>query len=277
MSALYDFLFMYVVPALGTLPFAFGMAEGDGDEDRDEDPDLESKIEDKLEDVMPEEALEAFKDQASETGSMEAFAKMLYNENQSLREKRRKLQQRINRLEENGPEDAVVLDSDVAEKLSERLPEGKGIEDLPEFLDEAYKAIDQLHETKKKERRQKAADVADVDEEALGDLEPEADFEIRTVEDEDSGEEVQQALIDTGDDKKPLSDYLEETYPSFETVLFDSSGSEDESEDESGPSVPGPSGDEDEDVDATEEGGDDVVQSWRESQNFAVPEVEGEE
>ena len=279
MTALYDFLLAYVVPAFGVLPFAFGMAKGDQEgEESDEgesSSNLEEKIENKLEDVMPEEALEAFRDQSQSTGDMETFAKMLYNENQSLREERRQLNQEINRLETEGPDDKTVLDPETAEEIESRLPDGKDVSDLPEFLDKAYDAIQRLDQQKKQERIEKAAEAAGVNAEALKDLEPDAKYSIAEVEDEDSGETEKQAMIEVDGKETPLGEYLSDTYPAFETVLF---GSSDEEESEgSAPSVPGPSGDNDEDVDASEEGGDEVVDQWMESQGFATPEPAGED
>lgn len=282
MTALYDFLLMYVAPALGMLPFAFGMAEGDqeGEEsDKGENsPDLEEKIENKLEDVMPEEALEAFRDQSQSTGDMETFAKMLYNENQSLREERRQLKQEKNRLETEGPEDKTVLDPDTAEEISSRLPDGKDVSDLPDFLDKAYDAIKELDQQKKQERIEQAASAAGVNPEALKDLEPDAEYSIAEVEDEDSGETEKQAMIEVDGEETPLGEYLSDTYPAFENVLFETGDNEEESDD-STVSVPGPgpSGDNDEDVDASEEGEDDTVNQWMESQNFAAPEPAGED
>jgi len=282
MTALYDFLLMYVAPALGMLPFAFGMAEGDqeGEEsDKGENsPDLEEKIENKLEDVMPEEALEAFRDQSQSTGDMETFAKMLYNENQSLREERRQLKQEKNRLETEGPEDKTVLDPDTAEEISSRLPDGKDVSDLPDFLDKAYDAIKELDQQKKQKRIEQAASAAGVNADALKNLEPDAEYSIAEVEDEDSGETEKQAMIEVDGEETPLGEYLSDTYPAFENVLFETGDNEEESDD-STVSVPGPgpSGDNDEDVDASEEGEDDTVNQWMESQNFAAPEPAGED
>jgi len=277
MTALYDFLLMYVAPALGMLPFAFGMAEADQEgEESDEgenSPDLEEKIENKLEDVMPEEALEAFRDQSESTGDMETFAKMLYNENQSLREERRKLKQEKNRLQAEGPEDKTVLDPDTAEEISSRLPDGKDVSDLPDFLDKAYDAIKELDQQKKQERIEQAASAAGGNADALKNLEPDAEYSIAEVEDEDSGETEKQAMIEVDGEETPLGEYLSDTYPAFENVLFESGDNEEESDD-STVSVPGPgpSGDNDENVDASEEEEDDTVNQWMESQNFAAPE-----
>jgi hypothetical protein len=281
MTALYDFVLVYVAPALGILPFAFGMAEG-GQEGEESDggensPNLEEKIENKLEDVMPEEALEAFRDQSQSTGDMETFAKMLYNENQSLREERRKLKQEKSRLETEGPEDKTVLDPETAKEISSRLPDGKDVSDLPEFLDKTYDAIQELNQRKKKEQIEKAASAAGVNAEALKNLEPDAEYSIAEVEDEGSGEMEKQAMIEIDGEETPLGEYLSDTYPAFETVLFES-GDEEEEGDDSPVSVPGPgpSGDNNEDVDASEDGGDEMVDEWMESQSFAVPEPAGD-
>lgn len=240
----------------------------DNENDEPQENDLEEQIRNTLTDVMPEEALEAFKGQAQESGSLETFAQTLYNENQTLREERRKLKQKVNHLRANGPEGAAVLDEETAEALKSKLPEEKSLEDLPELFDKAFKAAEKFDEQQKVERREEAAEVAGVNEDALGDLEPTADYEVQEVEDEDSGETIKRAIIKTDGESKPLKSYLKEKHPEFEPILFPD-GNEGE-EEESSPNVPGPSGDDD--VDAT---GDDVEEQnadWVKSQRFAVPE-----
>lgn len=249
-------------------------SSGTGDSSGETTPDLEGVVEEKLESIMPQEALEAFRDQLGQTGDEERFAEMLYNENQSLREERRQLKQEKARLQKEGPEGKAVLDPEVADEIEHRLPEGKGVEDLPEFLDKAYDAIEELSRRKKTDRLKEAADVAGVNSSALEDLEPTAEYSVTEIEDEESGETKKQATITVDGEERPLQEYLTETYPAFKSVLFGGEG-EGEAEGDETPSVPGPDSDSGDDVDASEDG--EGIEDWIESQNFAVPEPEDEE
>jgi hypothetical protein len=243
--------------------------EGEGEEG--DGSGIEETVRNALEDVMPQDALDAFKQETEQTGSAEAFAQTLYNENQTLREERRKLNQEVNRLKENGPEGAVVLDEETAEELESRIPEDKSVEDVPELLDKAFEAAKRLDQQERSERREEAASVAGVNEEALADLEPNADFGVEEIEDEESGETAQRATIEVDGEEKPLKSYLKDRYPTFESALFED-GSRGEEEGDDSVSMPGPS--EGDETDATGGGADDQVTSWLESQQFAVPEQE---
>lgn len=234
----------------------------------------ESDLTEAVEEAMPSEVIDAFKSQAEDADSYREFARILYHDNKKQRDELREARQEVERLKTEGPDNRLVLDEDTSAQIQERLPEDASIEDVPDVLESYHSLREKEQERQQQERRQQAAEVAGVDPEALSDLEPNADLDVQEVEGEDGEQKV--AYIEAGDEKEPLDDYLRETYPRFESVLFagesEGDGSEDEGstpEGDDSSNVP-PPGANDEGDDATGDD-EDVARDYINNQSWALP------
>ncbi len=252
------------------------MPDDSDSDDQTETPFDLDDLSEAFEDALPEGVVDAFEEQADEKGGYEAFAKLLYNDNKKQRDKLRELQQENKRLKEQGPEDQVVLDPETSEAIERRLPDEKGVDDLPDLLDERNEFEQQIEERKRRERVQEASDAAGVDPEALLDLEPDIEVEVQEVDGEDGTQRVALAKGKDDGDDVPLDEYLSDQYPRFESVLFSDDSSEGEGEDEdeqSSTSVPPPSDEDEGDSSAGNEDGDPAA-DYISNQRWAVPDDE---
>jgi len=234
-------------------------------------------ISDAVNDALPQEAIEAFKSEAESSGDWEKFARVLYNDNKQQRDRLREVQQENNKLREQGPDDRVVLDEETSAAIQERLPEGTSVDEVPDVLDDFHDLRQQERQRQRRERRQEACEVAGVDPEALGDLEPNAEVAVEEVDGEDESKQV--AYIENNDgEKRPLDDYLQEEYPRFESVLFSDPQAEAEGEGETEaessnntPNVPTP---DDSGGDDATPSSDDLAQEFIARQEWATPDTD---